>query len=294
MSTVADWVAIVNLQAGGRGRSEAVARRLRAAVSRVLVSEHPGHVAALVHSCRDATGIVVAGGDGTLFEVLQACDRSRQKIVLVPAGRGNSLAKDLGIPPDCDPLDTIQRGVDRAVDVLGVEVIDVDGTGWNGVSASNLAIGYPASVAREAVRWRRFGAGSYAIGALTAAIEPLNVRMRCDDGMEESSELTGLVISNSRYVGPFLGFPSSNLFDGVCHVLEMRAGKIRQTVHNVSSLSGVGFYNPGRQRDVRSISVLLDRATLLKIDGELRSGLREIHLRVEPAAITFRVPAADV
>jgi diacylglycerol kinase (ATP) len=291
VSAVADWVAIVNLRSGGRARSEEFAQRLKTAVSRVLVSERAGHVGELVRSCREAAGILVAGGDGTLFEVLQACDRPRQKIVLLPAGRGNSLAKDLGVGRDCDPASCIQRGVDRAIDLLDVTLVHEDGTAWTGVSASNVAIGYPARVAHDAVKWRRFGAASYAIGAATAAHETMSVGLQCDDGVGESIDVTGLVISNSRYVGPFLGFPTSDLSDGICHVVELRAGRIRQALHNLSSLSGVGFYEPVKRRDVRSIDVVLDRPALLKIDGELRAGIREVHSRVHPAAVTFRVPA---
>jgi len=291
VSGVGEWVGIVNLRSGGRSRSEAFARRLERAVSRVLVSERPGHVDALVRSCRDAEGILVAGGDGTLFEVLQACDRSRQRIVLLPSGRGNSLAKDLGVDADCDPADCIQRGTDRAIDLLDVIIMHEDGTSWSGVSASNLALGYPAAVADHAARWRRFRAGSYAIGAMTAPLDPMRIRLRCDGGESESLELTGLVISNSRYVGPFLGFPSSDLYDGTCHTVEMRVGRLRQTLHNLSSLTGVGFYEPLIRRDVRSVDVRLDEPALLKIDGELKLGVREIHSRVQPAAVTFRVPA---
>ena len=291
-STVTEWIAIVNLRSGGRARPEAFARRLESAVSRVFVSERAGHVDSLVRACPDATGIVVAGGDGTLFEVLQACDRARQKILLIPSGRGNSLAKDLGMDADCDPVACVQHGIDRAIDLLDVELVMHDGRRWTGVSASNLAIGYPAEVARQAARWRRFGPRSYAIAALTARIESLNVRIRCDDEQDESANVTGFVISNSRYVGPFLGFPSSSLGDGICHTIEMRAGRIRQAVHNLSSFSGLGFYEPGVRRDIRAIRIVLDTPSLMKIDGELRTGVSEIHARLSPAAVTFRIPAA--
>jgi diacylglycerol kinase family enzyme len=293
MSTVAGWVAIVNLRSGGRRRPEAFARRLESAVSRVLVSERPGHVDELVRSCRAADGILVAGGDGTLFEVLQACDRPRQKIVLLPSGRGNSLAKDLGVNGDCDPADCIRHGIDRAIDLIDVTIVQGDGTSWNGVSASNLAVGYPAAVAHHAAKWRRFRAGSYAIAAMTAPLTRMRVRLQCDDGESESRELTGVVISNSRYVGPFLGFPSSNLCDGICHTVEMRVGRLRQTLHNLSSLSAFGFYEPLARRDVRSIHVTLEEPALLKIDGELRDSVREIRGRVHPGAVVFRVPVTQ-
>lgn len=293
MTRPSGWVAIVNPRSGGRVAPEALARRLQGMVDRVLVSGGPGHVEALVRSCRGAAGILVAGGDGTLFEVLQACDRSRQKIVLVPAGRGNSLAKDLGLADRERAIACMTRGIDRAIDLLDVTVRREDGSVWQGVSASNLAIGYPAEVARTAARWRRLRAGSYAVAALAAPAGVLHVRVRYDDGPEVSTRVTGLVISNSRFVGPFLGFPSSSLVDGVFHAIELRAPKLRQMLHNLSSLSGLGFYEPGTRTDVRAVSVVVDRPTLLKIDGELRDGVCEVHVRVQPSAVTVRIPAGS-
>jgi hypothetical protein len=111
-----------------------------------------------------------------------------------------------------------------------------------------------------------------------------------EGGAEECWQLTGLVISNSRYVGPFLGFPSSDLADGVCHSVEMRAGRVRQMLHNLSSLSRAGFYEPVTRRDLRRIDALFEKPALLKIDGELRTGVCAIHAAISPAAVTFRVP----
>ena len=261
-------------------------------VDRVLVSEGAGHVHALVRACRDAAGFLVVGGDGTLFEVLQACDRSRQRIALLPAGRGNSLAKDLGVVDRSTAIECLMRGVDRAIDLLGVRLRYEDGSVWDGVSASNLAIGYPARVAHHAARWRRLGAGSYAVAALAARIDALNIQLRCDDGPAVSSTVTGLVISNSRYIGPFLGFPSSSLFDGVVHTIEMQSRKGRQMLHNLSSLTRLGFYEPGVRKDLRTVAITLEKPTLLKIDGELRHGVREIQAHVLPSALTVRVPTA--
>lgn len=287
-----DWVAIVNPRSGGRFRPNELRHRVQDSVDRVLESEGAGHVDALVRSCRDAAGFLVVGGDGTLFEVLQACDRARQRIAVLPAGRGNSLAKDLGVADHSAAIECLMRGVDRPIDLLGVTLRYEDGSLWEGVSASNLAIGYPALVAHHAARWRRLGASSYAVAALTARIDALNVTLRCDDGPEVSSIVTGHVISNSRYIGPFLGFPSSSLFDGVVHTIEMHARTAGQLLHNLSSLTRLGFYEPGVRKDIRAIAIRLERPALLKIDGELRNGVREVHARVLPSALIVRVPAA--
>ena len=50
------------------------------------------------------------------------------------------------------------------------------------------------------------------------------------------------------------------------------------------------MHEPGERHDVRTLSVVLDTPTRLKIDGEIRDDVQEIRVRILPAAVTFRVP----
>lgn len=268
---------------------EALRDELGRAVDEVLVSQRAGHVGELVRGAQAADGIVVAGGDGTLFEVLQACDRSRQRIALLPMGRGNSLARDLAMVSSAELPRCLASGVDRRVDLLGVTLTGESVT-WSGVSASNLAIGYPAEVVRTATRWRRLGTAGYAVAAAVVGLEPLDMTVVWHDDPACRLRVTGLVVSNCRYVGPFLGFPMADLSDGVFDVMQMQSGPLGQTAHNLSTLTGMGFYEPAKVRAVRSVRITLDRPALLKIDGELREGVREVAVVALPGAVTFRVP----
>jgi diacylglycerol kinase (ATP) len=303
MNPKTGWVAIVNPRARGgfwpaalaRGRLSASAlARLRAdlhtVVDEVLISEHAGHAETLVRQAHAADGILVGGGDGTIFEVLQVLDRGRQRLGILPFGRGNSLARDLKVWSVADGMRGLALGVDRAIDLLHVRARFEDGHEWTGFSASNLALGYPAEVARGAAHWRRLGAQSYAVAAVIARPRWIEVRMAPDGEAPCASSLTGVIVSNSKHVGPFLGFPSADLGDGVFHVMEIRAGWIRQCMHNLSSLTGWRFYEPAVVRDLRETHIVLSRPALLKIDGELREGVRELAVKVLPAAVTFRVP----
>jgi diacylglycerol kinase (ATP) len=293
--TTGGWVAIVNPRSHG-GFSPAALTRLASdlagVVDAMLVSERAGHVDALVRECRGADGIVIGGGDGTIFEVLQACDRARQRLGVLPFGRGNSLAKDLAIDTAATAIRSLTSGVDRVVDLLGVTLRYEDGRSWEGVSASNLAIGYPAEAVKDAARWRRLRGHSYTVAGLVTRPAWFDARVTMDDAAETEARMTGLIISNSRYVGPFLGFPSADLSDGIFHAMELRARRFRQLLHNVSSVTGLRFYEPVTVRDLRDLRLVLDRPALVKIDGELREGVREIRVRVLPRAATFRVPAS--
>ena len=255
------------------------------------MSEHAGHVTSLVEQCRAADGILIGGGDGTIFEVLQACDRPRQRLGVLPFGRGNSLVRDLDLTRTARALASIAEGVDRVIDLLDVSLRLDDQREWRGVSASNLAIGYPAEVARHAVRFGWMRAQSYTAAGLVARPRWFGVRQVVDGSPEGATRMTGLIVSNSRYVGPFLGFPKADLSDGIFHTMELRANRARQLVHNASSVTGRHFYEPVVLRDLRSLHLRLDEQALVKIDGELRDDVREITVGLLPGAATFRVPA---
>jgi diacylglycerol kinase family enzyme len=287
------WVAIANPRSHG-GFSPSALRRLasdlHAVVDTMLVSERAGHVDALVCECRGADGILIGGGDGTIFEVLQACDRARQRLAVLPFGRGNSLARDLALDTATTAIRSLTSGVDRVIDLLSVVLRYEDSRCWEGVSASNLAIGYPAAVAKDAAKWRRLRGHGYTVAGLLTRPTWFDVRITMDDAPEGPARMTGLIISNSRYVGPFLGFPSADLSDGIFHGMELRARRFHQVLHNLSSVTGLRFYEPVAVRDLRDVRIVLDRPAVLKIDGELREGVREVHVRVLPRAATFRVP----
>ena len=287
------WVAIVNPRSRGLTPAALLALRseLLCVVDDVLVSMYAGHAAALVAQCRNAAGIVIGGGDGTIFEVLQACDRARQRLAVVPLGRGNSLAKDLDLTSAARAIRSIAAGSDRTIDLLDVTLRSSDGREWRGVSSSNVAVGYPAEVAKSALRWQWMRGHSYT--AASAIVRPtwFSARLSSDDSSDIEARLTGVIVSNSRYVGPFLGFPNADLADGVFHTMELRSTRWRQLAHNISSVTGLRFYEPVVRRDLRSVRLRLDAPVLVKIDGELRDDVCEITVRLLPRAATFRVPA---
>ena len=61
------------------------------------VTNAPGHATLLARASAGFTGIVAIGGDGTIAEVLAGMDIAHQRLAVIPAGHGNSLARDLGL-----------------------------------------------------------------------------------------------------------------------------------------------------------------------------------------------------
>src|ERR1035438_778979 len=94
------WLAIVNPNAHGN-RDHARLREMLNGLQRIAVktvfTRYPGHASELALEAQACGGVAAIGGDGTLFEILKGIDRKQQRIALIPAGTGNSLARDLGL-----------------------------------------------------------------------------------------------------------------------------------------------------------------------------------------------------
>src|SRR5437879_6838959 len=105
------WLAIVNPYSGGSGaysRFPHLVEKLRRVAEKTLFTQYPGHAAELARGAAAYGGLAVVGGDGTLFEILKGLDRKSQRIAIIPAGRGNSLARDLGLLRPLPNLDVIR------------------------------------------------------------------------------------------------------------------------------------------------------------------------------------------
>jgi YegS/Rv2252/BmrU family lipid kinase len=92
----------------------------------------------------DATDLVVAwGGDGTVNEVASALVGSRVPLAIVPAGSGNGLAADLGLPFEARrALEVAARGETRPIDagrVNGAYFFNIAGIGLDARIATRFA-----------------------------------------------------------------------------------------------------------------------------------------------------------
>lgn len=102
---------IVNPISGARGRPEVTRRRAEQAAAvltaesvapLVFVTERAGHARDLARAAVAQGADVVAawGGDGTVNEVASALVHAPAALAIIPAGSGNGLARELGVPFD--------------------------------------------------------------------------------------------------------------------------------------------------------------------------------------------------
>lgn len=264
---------------------------LRRIAAETVLTRHPGHAAELAREAQSFGGVVAVGGDGTLFEILKGIDYQRQRVALIPAGRGNSLARDLGLMRRCAVEDLLHWQQARTIDLMQVRVTTADGTQSSYLSASTVALGYPATVTVRARRLARLGKMSYAAAATATMPTHFSARVQYG-GTSKNVRLSGFVANNTRHVANFVAFRQASFCDGRFDTMEMNAGLIKQTAHNISALSRTVLYEPYSLHQTTSAQVHLDRPQILMMDGEIVLNVVSIHVNILPSALACNPPEA--
>ena len=166
-------------------------------------------------------GLIAAGGDGTLFEVLNGlyahARLNRVPIGLIPVGTGNAFARDLGLlPGDWNKgVDLVRAGHLRKVDVGRVETATESYFFLNIVGA-----GLPVDAMKSAAKLKFLGNFSYTLATLWHAMKLRGFRLTMEhDGAKFCQESMFVEISNTRFTGTsFLIAPDAKFDDGLLDV----------------------------------------------------------------------------
>jgi len=262
-------------------------RKLRMLARETAFSEYPGHARRLASAATDYSGVICVGGDGTLLEIINGIDSRRQTVAIVPTGRGNSLARDLGLYPLVAAIEAIQTGERSAIDVAQTVLTGVAGPQIELTSASTVALGYPVAATILANRLRLLGRFCYAAAAIVAAAtaKSMTIEVAYDGGERTLKRLTGLIINNTRHVANFLAFPAADCADGHLDVMELNSGFLRQNLHNLSALSATNFYAPVAIQPARNIELRLPEPAQVIIDGEIYRNVSVLNVRVSERAL---------
>lgn len=283
------WLAIVNPHSGGSGaraRLPNLLRHLKGLVEKIVFTEYPGHAAEIAKAATDYSGVAAVGGDGTLFEILKGLDRNRQRVAIFPAGRGNSLARDLGLFGKVPSLEEIGRTDPLRIDLMEVTVRNSGGLEVRNLSASTVAIGYPVAITRAARGFpRHLGKFSYAAATTFVRPAPFEVEISREDGTRKTTHLRFFIANNTRHVANFLVFPDASCRDGFLDLLELDAGFLGQSVHNVSALLGSSLFRRSHLSRARSVELRLQRPQELMIDGEIFPDIVLVRIRIMATAL---------
>ncbi len=294
-------VVIVNPTAGlGRGRAGAQAsvelvRDLGRTHGRnldVRVTDAPGHARALAEEAvRGGASLVVAwGGDGTVNEVASALTHREVTLGIVPAGSGNGLGRDLGIPLDpAAALSVLMTGTDRRIDAATLDdrvFVNVAGTGLDAHVARRFA-----QIGRD-----RRGAWRYVQATLAELLQftPQALTLNVEGLPRHTTPLIVAFANSRQYGNGALVAPEARLDDGKLDVVWVGDRSLWAIAKGVPSLfSGRLMLQPDvRVRKTPDLSVEAEQPILCHVDGEPHQAGTRIVIRSLPGALRVRVPAS--
>ncbi|MET0614237.1 MAG: diacylglycerol kinase family protein [Thermoleophilaceae bacterium] len=214
--------------AGGR------ALRALPQVHQVLDQLGAGHrtvtTRSIDHAYEEAVGaaaagetVVALGGDGLLRPLAGALKGTGSALAIVPCGRGNDLARMLGVPTDPGEAARLAvRGEERLVDVANVEGVPYMGVASFGFDSDANRIANEAKLVK--------GDGVYVYAALRtlATWKPAHVSVIVDGVRHEFTGSTVAVGNSKVYGGGMYVLPHAEIDDGRLDVMVVKhASKLR-------------------------------------------------------------------
>jgi YegS/Rv2252/BmrU family lipid kinase len=251
-----------------------------------------------VQAARGGETAVTLGGDGLAGAVAGALHGIPGALLgVLPGGRGNDLARVLGIP--LDPLAAcavIAHGIPRPIDLGLVSEVESGTPGRTFVGIASVGFDSDANrIANEAPAW--LGNLVYAYGALRALWSWRPARFE----IEPPGECLGFTAytvgacNSKTYGGGMRAAPDALLDDGLLDVVVLESVSkltfLRKILPKV--FSGTHVHEPCvKVLRAREISVSADRPFTMYADGD-PIGELPLRVRVLPGAVRVLVPAGE-
>jgi YegS/Rv2252/BmrU family lipid kinase len=230
---------------------------------------------------------VVVSGDGMVGAIGGAMAGAATPLGIVPVGRGNDLARVLGIPTEPErALEVVLAGHSRVIDVG-----EANGKPFLGIASA----GFDSDANRIANESRLRGNLVYAYAALRAlaAWKPARFTIAIDEQRTRVEGYSVVVANNSAYGGGMYVAPDAALDDGEFDVVTIeKVGKLRFVSNLPKVFKGTHVHND-EVRVVRAsrLSLSASRPFAVYADGEHLTDL-PADLRVIPRALRVLVPPA--
>lgn len=250
-------------------------------------TDRRGHAIELVSKVKGDV-ILVAGGDGTLNEVVNGVIRYGISLPIAPifGGTGCDVARSLGVKSNPE---------ERLNEILRMDVKEVNPVKL--VSSEGLRffvgvsdIGFGAMVAYRFDGLRRFGRFGYAIGVMKALYEinPLRVKMKVD-GKPYEGDVILIAFANSPFFGGGMKIsPNSKITEkGAKLIIVGYVPKFKFVMYFPRVYSGSHLkINEVEEMDVRTLEVLTSGIPI-ECEGEFMGHTPATYELVEDISLKF-------
>lgn len=253
--------------------------------------EDPGEGQAAAGVAARVDLVLASGGDGTVTACASAMAGSGIPLALLPAGTGNLLARNLGLPLELDDaLEVALTGTDRRLDA---------GTANGRPFVVMAGLGFDAQMmdSTSEVLKKKLGWAAYGVSALRHLRDrPVRVTLRADGGPPLRRRASGVVVGNVGWLqGGVPLLPDAEPDDGLLDVLVLTP---RGWIGWLALVADVLLRRRASGRMARlafrELRVDLGRQQLWQLDGEVIGQTRELQVTVQAGALLLRVPAPAV
>jgi YegS/Rv2252/BmrU family lipid kinase len=247
-------------------------------------SEHAAEEAA--RAARQGETVAALGGDGLLPPLAGALKRTPSALAVIPCGRGNDLARVLGIPSDPTAAAKLAaQGSERLIDVA-----NVDGAPFVGIAGLGLDSDVNR-IANEVTLVR--GGAVYLYSALRAlaAWKPAAFTVTVDGQRHEASGYSVAVANSKAYGGGMFILPQAELDDGRLDVMISKEASKLTFLRELPKVFKGAHVDSPHTRFLRGevIEVSADRPFVIYGDGE-PLGTTPATVRVEQRCLRVIVP----
>jgi YegS/Rv2252/BmrU family lipid kinase len=248
-------------------------------------TEHAAEEAA--RAAAQGETVAALSGDGLLRPLAGALKGTPAALAVIPCGRGNDLARVLGIPTD--PAEAAQLAVDGPEKLL--DVAEVDGTPFVGIAS----FGFDSEanrIANEAKFVRGNAVYLYAALRALAAWKPAAFSVTVDGERHDASGYSVAIGNSKAYGGGMFVLPEAELDDGKLDVLISKdASKIAFLRGVFQTFKAAHVDSPNAQfLRGATIEVSSDRPFVIYGDGD-PIGTTPATMRVEQRCLRVIVPA---
>ena len=256
-------------------------------------TDDPGRAMA-EQAVREGVDLVLgAGGDGTIRVICAGLAGTGVPFGLIPAGTGNLLARNIGIPLDeAAALDVAFDGMDKPIDLVRLTVDD----GTPDYFAVMAGVGIDAVIMEgtDPNLKRAVGSAAYFVSAAQHANHPaLHATITVDDQPEIKRRAHVIVIGNVGILQANIQLiPGARADDGVLDVLVASPRTVRDWVRLTTQVL------TRRRREDDQLDRLTGHKVMIKVeerdqyqvDGDTVGECNTMIAEVLPGALTLRVP----
>jgi YegS/Rv2252/BmrU family lipid kinase len=256
--------------------------------------EDPGRSMAESAAISGAEMVIVCGGDGTVRTVCAELAGTGISVGIIPAGTGNLLARNLGIPLYFQAaVDVALMGQDRAIDMVKVSG---DGLGDDEHFMVMAGMGFDAAImqgANEQIK-AKVGWLAYVVSGVRNIMFPaVRLEIRVDDGEWTRHRARTIVIGNVGYLQAGLPLlPDAAIDDGVLDVVLLHPSRFLSWIP-----LAVRVISRGKRTDDlvnrmtgRTVEIKCHGDTPRQLDGDPIGAGRELRAECVHGRLLVRVP----